>query len=289
MEIKQVEANIFLKYFDIKKCLIYLYKLNNAYIKEIKIVDEMKTACYYLLSILISIIFSSCQFNNKSKQSSEDQVINSQVAEIKNNNVDTSNIVLKVSCDSIDLTKYPSRKIYHRFLNETVKSVDGYGLYYDSAIVELSKNLDNTDILQIHYELLPHFDWGNWLSIRREFENVMDFSNCKGFQLKIKIDNPSDAKLRLTFFDIENDEDINKHGAGEMWWFDFDDGILNEQGSWIMLLAPFNEFEISYGEGSRHNDYKLDISKSIAFEINVISKKGKHSKGDLSIKLIGTY
>jgi len=285
-----VEANLYLKYFDIKEYLIYLCELNNAYTKELKIVDEMKTAYYYLLSILISIIFSSCQLNNKSEQSSEGQVINSQVAQT-DNNIDTSNIVLKVSCDSIDLRLYPSRKIYHQFRNESVQSVQSFGIYYDTAIVKLYKitNSQNEDILKIHFELTPYFVFGNWLSIRREFENVMDFSNCKGIQLQIKNEAPTDTKLRLTFCDVKNNEDINKHGAGEMWWFDFDDGILNNQGDWITLFAPFNKFFISEGSGARHNDYEMDISKAVAFEINVVSKKGKHSKGDILIKAIRMY
>lgn len=178
-----------------------------------------------------------------------------------------------------------------KHLNDKSFSIDScYDIYYKNAVVKLSRYPlgENDNALKIQYELPPHFDWGNWLSIRKEFDTIIDIGNCTGLEFEMKVMVPSSAKLRLTLSDIISPKDINS-GRDELWWFDFEDDLLNEAKGWNTVRAPFENFKISYGDGTRHNDYKMDFSKTIAFEINLTSNANEHPKGIILLKSLRTY
>lgn len=177
-------------------------------------------------------------------------------------------------------------------LNDTnVNIVNIYDIYNEeNAVAKLSRiRIGENDIaLKIQYELPPNFTWGNWLSIRKEFENIIDIGNCNGIEFDLKVVVPSSAKLRLTLSDIVSSKDINSD-RDEMWWFDCEDDLIDETKDWITIHAPFENFKISYGAGTRHNDYKMDFSKTIAFEINLTSNANEHPKGVILVKSLRTY
>jgi hypothetical protein len=167
--------------------------------------------------------------------------------------------------------------------------VMGYGVYYDSAEASLSRVAVGKDVyaLRIEYDVPPLHDWGNWLSIRREFDSVLDLSDCKALRLGVRVRVPSDAKLRITLADVV---DLDNRRKDEMWWFDFGEGVLSRaEGEWQTLTVPLKRFYKSYGEGTRHNDGKLDLSKITAYEINIVSKSGTHPAGTFDVKSLVAY
>ena len=127
------------------------------------------------------------------------------------------------------------------------------------------------------------------MSIRKEFENVLDMSQCQGIEFDFSVDVSSNARLRMTITDVVDSADINNHGADEMWWFDFRSGVLRDSKNWITLQVPFENFRSCYGEGCRVNDRKLDLSKIIAFEFNIVSNSKNLQRGTFLIRDVRTY
>jgi len=155
----------------------------------------------------------------------------------------------------------------------------GYGIYFDDAEVNLSRVAvgKSDSALHIEYELPPLHDWGNWLSIRCEFDSVLNLTGYEGLRLDLKVEVPSDARLRVTLADVV---DINRRGRDEIWWFDFKGDVLKgSKDQWQTLTLPFKDFYESYGAGTRHNDRNFDFSKMAAYEINIVSEGRAHPKG----------
>ena len=103
------------------------------------------------------------------------------------------------------------------------------------------------------------------------------------------VDEPSGAGLRMTLCDVESPEYAHVHGRDEMWWFDFKDDLLSKKHDWTKVRAPFEDFYVSFGSGTRHNDRSMDLSKIVAFEINLISKAGEHPKGRIGVRAVRAY
>lgn len=165
----------------------------------------------------------------------------------------------------------------------------GYGIYYANAGVKLSRVAvsDADSALRIEYEIPPLYDWGNWLSIRCEFDSVLNLQDFHGLKLDIKVEEPSNGNLRVTLSDVVN---INKRGVDELWWFDFKSEVLaGPIDQWQTLTLPFKNFYESYGAGTRHNDSKLDLSKIVAYEINIVSEGRTHIKGTIVVNSLVTY
>jgi hypothetical protein len=248
----------------------------------------MKATRFYIIIIFIAVV--SCTSKNQSNQNQTSQV--PKVNEQNNKTLSASSInTIKISCNDIDLTNYQTRNTYTKYENETVQNQLGYGVYFKDAVVQLSRHTgkETQGILKLHYELSSDPPWSNWLSIRKEFINVMDATECKGLKFTIKVVKPTNAILRVTFCDAGENRDLNIHGADEMWWFDFKDVPLNKKGKWQTLYAPFDKFTLSYGIASRIHDGKMDISKFVAYEINIISEEGKYAKGDILIESLRIY
>jgi len=165
----------------------------------------------------------------------------------------------------------------------------GYSIFFERATVELTRVVmsDDDQALRIKYNLPSLHEWGNWLSIRREFDSLMDLTGYSGFKLDIKVEIPSDAKLRITLADA-----VVVEGAvrDELWWFDFEDNVLgSDTNQWRTLTIPFEKFYQSYGDGTRFNDGKLDLSKITAYEINIVSIKQAHPKGKVLVNSLVTF
>lgn len=168
----------------------------------------------------------------------------------------------------------------------------GYDIYYENADIELSmvkiSTRDTSDkALQIKFNLPPAFSWGNWLSVRREFKSSMNLENYRGLELNLRVDVPSpDAFLRITLADLADD----MKSGDELWWSDCDRSLLKTKTQkGIQVHIPFDDFVLSFGEGTRHNDYKLNLKKIIAYEISFIAEPGKHSNGVILLDSLHTY
>ncbi|MBI3195300.1 MAG: CIA30 family protein [Ignavibacteriae bacterium] len=165
----------------------------------------------------------------------------------------------------------------------------GYCIYYADAEAKLSRiSVGKGDsAMRIEYDLPPHFSWGNWLSIRRDFDSLVDLSGFTGLKLSVKIEVLSKAHLRLTLSDVADSKKIDND---ELWWFDFDASVLNDHsGKWKTLTLPFKKFTLSYGEGSRRNDGRLDISRIKAYEINFVLEGSAHVKGTIIVDYLRAY
>lgn len=181
---------------------------------------------------------------------------------------------------------------YLPYRGETVINQEGYGIYWDKADVQLSRvTLREADkALRIQYDLPPFYPWGNWLSIRKEFKSSLDLNGYTGLELDVNVEIPSNALLRITLADVEKLKDAGKHGADELFWLDFDPGVLgNGTKKWGTLRAPFKDFYLSYGDGVRHNDGQIDLSKIVAYEINIVSKSGEHPKGVILVNSLRAF
>lgn len=276
---------------------------HTIFLNEVEIIINLRRRRLSMRNLIFSCIMCitvlaiSCGKQEETKQSSKQDLaeVSSEVTETRQTKKqeeteqlsEQSYTIAKIQCDvNNNLEQQPSKTTYVPFRNETVTNAAGYGIYYEQAEVNLSRQ---NNVLQIQYSLPPYFSWGNWLSIRREFQSVLDMSECSGIEFDLKVHEPSNASLRMTLCDVQSPEDINKHGKDEMWWFDYNDGLSNEAKNWVTVRAPFENFRRSRGAGTRHNDYELDLSKIVAYEINLISKAGKHPKGTILVRSFRTF
>ena len=155
----------------------------------------------------------------------------------------------------------------------------GFALHFDRVDVKLTvENLNRTEkVLRIDYDIPPLHDWGNWLSIRREFDDLVDLRNCKNLVIRLKVDSPSNAKLRISLSDVVDPKDRKRD---ELWWYDgASDQLSDRSGDWVTLTVPLAKFYESYGDGTRHNDSRLDLSKISGYEINIIAERDEHPQG----------
>lgn len=184
----------------------------------------------------------------------------------------------------------PSR-VYRSYHGETVKVWGGYGIYFEKAKVDL-QHVPATGAkkaLSISYRLPPYFDWGNWLSVRREFERPLDLRNYKGLKLSVRTESAENTRFRITLTDVKDDRDVSIHGADELWWFDAPATLLTPGTGVQTLYAPFDEFYLGYGAGMRWNDKKLDLSRIVAFEINLVSSGGTEGRGTVIVDCLRAY
>ena len=110
-----------------------------------------------------------------------------------------------------------------------------------------------------------------------------------GIEINLKVLKPSNARLRITLSDLATCKIGERRVSDEMWCFDFNLEILKSSEGWITIRAPFRSFYLSYGAGTRLNDGKMDLSKIIAYEINLISKKNDHPKGVILVNSLRAY
>ncbi|HEX3553490.1 MAG TPA: hypothetical protein VIA62_09705 [Thermoanaerobaculia bacterium] len=183
-------------------------------------------------------------------------------------------------------------RLYQPFHGETVRNWEGYGIYFEKADVNLRRLPmgRGKSALQISYNLPPLFSWGNWFTIRREFESAIDLHEYAGLAIQVQAESVANTRFRLTLTDVATANDVAKHGADEMWWYDAPpDFLATHWGESRTLYAPFAEFYRSYGEGARINDSKLDLSKIAAFEINLVSSGTNPGKGVIAVDCLRAY
>ncbi len=198
------------------------------------------------------------------------------------------NILPAQTLDNFD--KEPSNvgKKYPRF----VGTQSGYDIYYENAamqmsFVKISSRDSSNKALRMEFDLPPALYWGNWASVRREFQPPMNLANYKGLLLNLRVDIPTpDVLLRITLADFTDD----LKGGDELWWFDCDKNLLKSKTpQWIQVRIPFEGFSPAFGEGTRHNDGKKNLKKIIAYEISLISDSGAHPKGVILLDSLRAY
>lgn len=168
----------------------------------------------------------------------------------------------------------------------------GYDIYCEKAgiqlsFVKISPRDSSHKALRMAFDLPPALYWGNWASVRREFQPPMNLATYKGLLLNLRVDvSTPDAVLRISLADLTDD----MKGGDELWWFDCDKNLLNRKTpQWIQLRIPFADFSPAYGIGTRFNDGKKNLKKIIAYEISLISDSGKHSKGVILLDSLRAY
>ena len=169
-----------------------------------------------------------------------------------------------------------------------VNTQEGYDIYYVDGNVQVSRvpidsNNTKDKILRVNFTIPPQ----EWLSIKREFHSPINLSDYKGLIFNLLVDSPSPSTvLRVTISDLTN----NKKQGDEMWWGDCDKKLLvDETAGWIQVKVPFNKFKISWGAGTRQNDYKLNLRKIISYEINLLSESANKQKGEIYLDYIRAY
>jgi hypothetical protein len=182
-------------------------------------------------------------------------------------------------------------RAYQPYHGEVATSWGGYGIYYEKAKVHLRfiPTRGPKGVLRLSYSLPPYLDWGNWLSVRRELATIHDLSGYEGLALEVRTEAATNTRFRITLADVTKVEDFAKHGADEMWWFDAPADFLTPGGKAVTLYAPFADFYPSYGAGARHNDGRLDLSKIVAFEINLVSSGPRSGQGVLFVDCLRAY
>ncbi|HOY30367.1 MAG TPA: hypothetical protein PKW80_00670 [Bacteroidales bacterium] len=65
--------------------------------------------------------------------------------------------------------------------------------------------------------------------------------------------------------------------------------LADNNGEWIRIQIPFDDFELSYGQGSRYSDGALNLKNIAAYEINLVSDAGKNPKGMFLVDSLRTY
>ena len=241
-----------------------------------------KKAVIVLILFLIGLIWG-CGKNEKS-QSGNPQDQPEQTGKLVVPKPSDSLAVFTV--DSFDETTGSFDKRYPEY----VENQEGFDVYYVSASVQLTRivrNSSNNKAIRIKFDLPPAFSWGNWLSLRKGFREPLNLEGYQGLDLDLKVEKASpEAFLRITLSDLSDDE---KKGD-EMWWFDADLNLLQKTSTqWKTIRMPFDKFRVSSGEGTRHNDYQLNLGKIAAYEINLVSNAVKHPKGVILIDSFRTY
>jgi len=168
----------------------------------------------------------------------------------------------------------------------------GYDIYYEKAgmqlsLVKISTRDSSHKALRMAFDLPPALYWGNWASVRREFQPPMNLVNYKGLLLNLRVEVPTpDILLRISLADLTDD----MKGGDELWWFDCDKNLLNSKTpQWIQLRIPFADFSPAYGVGTRFNDGKKNLKKIIAYEISLISDAGTHPQGEILLDSLQAY
>jgi hypothetical protein len=182
-----------------------------------------------------------------------------------------------------------SEKSHYGYAPEPAKVQAGFCIYFDSAEVDLMlievDTLGSDKSLQIKYLLPIYHFWGNWLSVRKEFSKPIDLSAYKGLIIRLRVNIASNAVLRVTLSDITQEKQL----GDDMWWSDNKTVLGEYTGEWIEIKMPFDKFYESFGEGTRHNDGKLNLKRIVGFDINIISKPREVASGKLQIDYIKTY
>lgn len=169
---------------------------------------------------------------------------------------------------------------------------NGYDIYSVKADVQLShipnNPKDSTEkSLLIKFGLPPALSWGNWISIRSEFKSLLNLEEYSTLKLNIMILEPAPgAFLRITLSDMTN----KKKYGDEKWWVDSDLNLLrNKTTYWTTFNIPFNYFYISYGIGTRHNDFNKSLKRIIAYEINLVTESMNYPKGVILVDSLRAY
>ena len=194
-----------------------------------------------------------------------------------------------------DFEKEQSTRGYQPYMpGDVVLEQEGYGIYHrGKANVRLSRvpvNKTDDKALRIEFGLDPISWYHRWVSIRRELTAPLDLREYDGLEFNLLVEVPSNTTLRFTLSDVERLADAKKHGADEMWWIDVDPDVLkNTKQEWRTIRAPFREFYLSEGFGTRHNNGKKDLSRIVAFEMNIISAGDQQKKGVILINSLRAY
>jgi hypothetical protein len=240
-----------------------------------------------LTVVVLALIYTSCQNAQKGSTTNTDS--------IRKDSIQKSLPPNKTSDSSASVCFEPFNGITGGSPKDRSsnfqKREEGFDIYYAHADVQLSwandDKLNNKNDLRIKFELPPAFNFGNWLSIRKDLQTVVNLVGYTGIMVRLKVEALKPGVfLRITIADIADIQSSDD----ELWWFDIDQSYLGKsRGKWTEIRIPFNKFYISWGDGSRQNNGIFDLDKIVAYEFNFVSEPKKHPSGTLLVESVCTY
>jgi hypothetical protein len=180
-------------------------------------------------------------------------------------------------------TESPVINCYSHQNEQAIKRL-GYCVYFENADVNLSYLPQNSG-LRIKWVLPILRSGGNWFSMRRQDGEILDLGSYSGLKAHLRVDVPAGAILRITMADVIGEEMRND----ELWWCDNKDILSEKSDQWQTVTCPFTDFYLASGVGTRQNDQKMDLTRIVAYEINIVSETPTLLEGDIVVNLLEAY
>lgn len=247
----------------------------------------MKTLSY-IKALAVSVFLLSCNRTNKTADENLVSTFDDSVKKSLDLMKPTDSLVTYCFAPFNGDQTLSSRQ--HNF--DFQQTQHGFDAYFEHAEVQLSwvKDSDlpeDKNVLKIQFDLPPSLDWGNWLSIRKDFKDIQNLENFSGVVVRLKVlDFKPGLFLRITMTDIIQ----RNFQEDEFWWYDVENKILKSTiGQWIEIKIPFDKFGLSYGIGSQYNDGIFNKNSITSYEMNFVSESGKHPSGTILVESIYAY
>jgi len=97
------------------------------------------------------------------------------------------------------------------------------------------------------------------------------------------------AQVKVSLIQLLTSKDPSKRAMGLNLLEQLDEKEGNLDQAARKYRAPFRFFNLSSGVGTRQNDGMMDLSKIIAYELNLVSKKNDHPKGVILVNSLRAY
>lgn len=148
---------------------------------------------------------------------------------------------------------------------------------------------DGNQALKVDYNLPSHPTpgWGNWVSIRREVDSLINLSGFSGVTLHLRVEQSANTLLRITLVDIEQGQEVGIKGGDELWWCNLENVMDNSTGEWQTITCPFEDFV--QGAVGRNNDLMLDLERIIGYEFTIVSESGTNPNGIVELDSFTAY
>jgi len=193
-------------------------------------------------------------------------------------------------CHFVENFSIDSTWAYRACRDISVETESGFGKYSEDGKAQavLTRTAESGG-LEVRFEIPVLFDWGNWLSLRREFASAQNLDGCQGLELTLTVDVPSAATMRLTVCDAAIEGASPQDCSDEMWWFDLPSNLLQQPDTTVTIRAPFENFRLGWGAGVRINNRQKDFGRVVAYEFNLLIQGRNATSGQVTINALKSY
>lgn len=201
----------------------------------------------------------------------------------------------------LDLGAVEETGMYPNDRGDGLELIPGYGAYHDNCeipsigsedgVVNLAFDCDPISSNTNPGQIVTTYYQRAWMSVRRTFVNLQDFSCCSsldfdfrssGYSLICKCNDDSYSTgccfgpstltrrvlLRVTLVDVAAATTFGVSDE-ELWWYDFPEDTLEVSSEWHTLSVPIAEFVRAQGAGTGYNNDVLRLDLIKAVEVNV--------------------